>query len=215
MIRQANRGSVTRGRRSSTSLDERAANRPHRALFVAALVGVLSASAGCATSPGPIAANEDREGETRLEGAEAREAIGEEVLEEHETFLAAQNYPLDDSRPLVASTAEQRAFVAAERAELEGRGISWTPDEETIALSLAFEGCTIAILNSHAVDADLLRTHVTQSDTYAYLVPSDLPDGERIEAEASVTRTLVRGATFLCPEDGTSWTAASAEVYGG
>jgi hypothetical protein len=176
------------------------------------VVGLLALIAGCASGPAsglPLPAITER-----VDGEAAEQIVGADRLAEYDSFTAAQQLPEDPSSPLTAVTPEQEAFIADEKAIAVRSGRTWTADEETIALSLGFEGCQIAILNGHAVDADLLRMHVQQSDIYAYLIDPSATAEERTLLEAELTRTLARGAMHLCPEDGARWTTAADEVYG-
>ncbi|MFF7683054.1 hypothetical protein ACFZA2_09835 [Microbacterium sp. NPDC007973] len=184
--------------------------------FLSAL-GIVSAGllglAGCASS-GPDAQAPEPTVTARVDGQAAIDAMDPHVLAEYESFFAAQNYPEDATSPLTPATPAQEAFVAEQRAMFTERGWEWNADEQTIALSLAFEGCGVAILNGHAVDAELLRHHVAFSELFAYLIDADATEDERGAAEADFSATLVSGTVHLCPDDGASWSAAWNEVFG-
>lgn len=184
--------------------------------FLSAL-GIVSAGvlglAGCASN-GLDARAPEPTVTARLDGQAAVDAMDPKVLAEYESFFAEQNYPEDETSPLTPTTAAQDAFVAEQRAMFTERGWEWNADEQTIALSLAFEGCGVAILNGHAVDAELLRHHVAFSELFAYLIDPEATEDQRRAAEADFSGTLVSGTVHLCPDDGASWSAAWNEVYG-
>ncbi len=176
------------------------------------LVGLSLLLAGCVS--GGAVGSSAPEITQRVEGEAAEQIVGPDLMAEYTAFTDAQQLPDDPTAPLTAVTPAQKSFVAEEKMIAADAGRPWTADDETVALSLGFEGCQIAILNAHAVDADLLRNHVGQSDIYRYLIDPTMSEEERVLVEADVTRTLARGATHLCPEDGARWTAAAESVYG-
>jgi len=177
------------------------------------LVGLTLLLTGCVTEG--AAATSAPEGAVRVDGEAAERIVGPELMAEFTAFTDAQQLPDDPTSPLTAVTPEQKAFVEEEKTIAAETGRPWTVDDETIALSLGFEACQVAILNAHAVDAVLLGTHVGQSDIYRYLIDPTITAEEKRAAEADATRMLARGATHLCPADGALWTAASEDVYGG
>jgi hypothetical protein len=137
-----------------------------------------------------------------------------DAFAEREKFFEEQQLPLDGT-PLVAVTPEQKEFIAEQKAYVEEQGVAWTAQDESLSLALAADACETAILNDHAVDADLLRTHVATSPLFAQLVPADLQGDDRTYAEAPLASVMVFGATFLCPDDGDAWITAYQAVYGG
>ncbi|WP_298872864.1 hypothetical protein [uncultured Microbacterium sp.] len=183
--------------------------------FMSAL-GILSVGliglSGCAPQ-GPATREPEPTVTASVSGQAALDGIEEDVLAEYDTFFAAQNYPDDETSPLTATTPAQEAFVAEQQAVFAERGWEWNPDEQTIALSLAFEGCGVAILNEHDVNAELLRHHVAFSELFDYLIEPGVADDQRLIAEADFAGTMVSGALHLCPDDGARWAAAYREVY--
>ena len=136
-----------------------------------------------------------------------------DAFAEREKFFQDQQLPLDGT-PLVAVTPAQKEFIAEQKAYVEDQGLTWTADDENLSLALTADACETAILNSHDVDADVLRTHVATSPLFAQLVPADLQGEDRAYAEAPIASLMVFGTTFLCPDDGDAWISAYTEVYG-
>lgn len=130
-----------------------------------------------------------------------------DALAERDQFLIDQQQPLDGSS-LVAKTPEQQELVAQQRAYVESQGGQWSAESETITLALALDACETSILNGHAVDLDIFRTHVTSSPLISAVSGGD-PNA--IEGAVSI---MVFGSGFICPEDAPQWEAAWTESGG-
>ncbi|MFS0793863.1 hypothetical protein [Microbacterium sp. 1P10AE] len=192
-------------------------------LIVATALGTTT---GCLRLPSPLGpdgmsapltAPGESTDPTPFPGESASPDAGDDVgdaFAEREKFFEEQQLPLDGT-PLVAVTPEQKEFIAEQKAYVEEQGVAWTAEDESLSLALAADACETAILNNHAIDADLLRTHVATSPLFAQLVPADLQGDDRTYAEAPIASVMVFGATFLCPDDGDAWISAYTEVYGG
>ncbi len=138
----------------------------------------------------------------------------EDPLAERDRFFEEQQLPLDGT-PLVAVTPAQKEFIAEQRAYVEEQGFEWTAEEESLSLALVADACETAILNSHAVDADILRAHVATSPLFSQLVDPSLQGEQRTAAEDPIANLMVYGTTFLCPQDSDAWIDAYTEVYDG
>ncbi|MBT9607062.1 hypothetical protein [Microbacterium sp.] len=198
-----------------------------RPLVLSLIVAMaLGTTTGCIRLPSPLGpegagapltAPADPSSPAPLPDASASPDAGDEwgdAFAERDRFFEEQQLPLDGT-PLVAVTPEQKEFIAQQKAYVEEQGATWTAQEESLSLALAADACETAILNAHAIDADLLRTHVATSPLFAQLVPADLQGGDRTSAEAPIASVMVFGTTFLCPDDGDAWIEAYIEVYGG
>lgn len=198
-----------------------------RPLVLTLLVATaLGTTTGCIRLPSPLGpdgmtapltAPGESSAPTPFPGDAASPGAGDDlgdVFAEREKFFEEQQLPLDGT-PLVAVTAAQKEFIAQQKAYVEEQGVAWTAQDESLSLALAADACETAILNDHAIDADLLRTHVATSPLFAQLVPADLQGDDRTSAEAPIASVMVFGATFLCPDDGDDWIAAYTDVYGG
>jgi hypothetical protein len=128
-----------------------------------------------------------------------------DVLSEREAFISEQQLA-PGSKTLAAVTPAQKAFIEQQRASApDGR---MTPQTETLLLASTLDACETAILNSHDVDADILRGHVATSPIFATLAADDLI------VERGMATLMITGMGYLCPDDAPQWRTAFAEVYG-
>ena len=141
-------------------------------------------------------------------------AAAEDPIAERDRFLQEQQLPLDGT-PLVAVTPAQKQFIEDQKSYVEEQGYEWTAEEENLTLALVADACETAILNSHVVNADTLRTHVATSPLFAQLVDPSLQGEERTAAEDPIANLMVYGTSYLCPKDSAAWLLAYTEVYGG
>lgn len=141
-------------------------------------------------------------------------AAAEDPIAERDRFLQEQQLPLDGT-PLVAVTPAQKQFIEDQKSYVEEQGFEWTADDESLSLALVSDACETAILNSHVVNADTLRTHVATSPLFAQLVDQSLEGDERTAAEAPIANLMVYGTTYMCPRDTAGWLDAYTEVYAG
>ena len=134
------------------------------------------------------------------------------AMQEHGRFMDEQQLPTDGS-PLVAVTPEQQQFVSEQRSHVESQGGTWTPQDESIILALTADACEAAILSFHEPTAIVLNTHVASSPLFQELIPEELSEDERLQAEASMADIMIYGMQYLCPDDFSGWAAVFAEVY--
>lgn len=199
-----------------------AATRP--ALLSLTLAAILVGTTGCLALPSPLepdaAGSASRPTPAAVDTASPSNDATvdpdsfEDVFAERDEFFREQQLPMDGT-PLVAVTPAQQQFIAEQRAYVEQQGLSWSSQDESLALALAGDACETAILSRHEVDASTLIAHVSTSPLFAQLIPADAQGEARTQAEAPIASVMVFGATFLCPEDGDAWVAAYQDVYGG
>ncbi|MCR2785654.1 MULTISPECIES: hypothetical protein [unclassified Microbacterium] len=192
--------------------------KSHRLLATAAATMLALSLASCASFPTEGAERVDGSGSdaaTPTAEAPETEATPEagaddglgDALGERDQFFVDQQQPLDGSA-LVAKTPEQTELVAQQRAYVESQGGTWNAEAETITLALALDACETSILNGHAVDLDVFRTHVTSSPLVSAVSGGD-PGA--IEGAVSI---MVFGTGFICPDDAPQWEAAWSESGG-
>ena len=131
----------------------------------------------------------------------------EDALAERDAFIEAQQQPLDGTA-LVAKTPEQIELISQQRAYVESQGGTWNADAESITLALALDACETSILNAHAVDVDIFRTHVTSSPLIDAVTGGDPAAGE------GAVSIMVFGTGFICPDDAPQWESAWSESGG-
>lgn len=199
---------------------------PHtaRLSLAAASLFAVGLLAGCAAAPSPdqtrttatpgATTDDARETATTPPNAGATSAGTGDTLAERDAFIAAQQQPLDGST-LAAVTEAQREFVAFERAAVEARGETWTPEHEDLVLRLTLDGCETAILNAHEVTPDVVRVHAETSPILRPFIPAEAPAEQRTLIERNLMSFVVTGSSYLCPADAEQWKAAFTEVYPG
>ncbi|MDF2554895.1 MAG: hypothetical protein K0R60_790 [Microbacterium sp.] len=129
----------------------------------------------------------------------------EDMFVERDEFFATQQQ-IPGQGELVARTDAQIELVARQREYVESQGVAWTAELESITLALGLDACETSILNGHAVDADVFRTHVATSPLISAVA------GDDTAAQAGVVDIMVYGTGFLCPDDAPQWEAAMAEA---
>ena len=183
--------------------------RPIRTAVPLALVSLLVLS-GCSLLPAaPEPESEPSPTPTVSASPTADPDAGagamEDMLVERDEFFAAQQQ-VPGQAQLLAKTEPQTELVARQREYVESQGVTWTPELESITLALALDACETSILNGHAVDVDVFRSHVATSPLIAAVA------GDDTAAQAGVVDIMVYGTGFLCPDDAPQWEAAMAEA---
>lgn len=141
--------------------------------------------------------------------------ISEDVFAERDAFFEAQGGAPDPSKPLAPATPEQQDFVAQQRAYVIEQGGQVDEQYDTVILALTLDVCETSILNAHRVTESTFATHLASSPLIAALVPTELDDAQRRDAERNLMSVAVFGTTFLCPDDAPQWQQAAQTFYGG
>lgn len=176
------------------------------ALALAACSGVTEPLVPATTPASPGAASSS---------PQASEApISEDVFAERDAFFESQGGAPDPSKPLTPVTPEQQDFVAQQRAYVIEQGGQVDEQYDTVILALTLDVCETSILNAHRVTEATFATHVASSPLIAALVPTDLDDEQRRDAERNLMSVAVFGTTFLCPDDAPQWQQAAQTFYG-
>lgn len=129
----------------------------------------------------------------------------DDMLAERDEFFATQQQ-IPGEGQLVARTDAQAELVTRQREYVESQGATWSAELESITLALGLDACETSILNGHAVDVDVFRSHVATSPLIAAVA------GDDTAAQAGVVDIMVYGTGFLCPDDAPQWEAAMAEA---